>query len=236
MRFLSEAHHAEAPAVIAGIIQLRPDLQAIARELDPQRKSAAFNDAKMRTPTGEPTPHHGIIPSTPENPVDVADWSGPERNVYDMVVRAYLAQFAADYRYRSMVQIRVQVGEVFGATGVCPTELGWKAVYKEPPPLDGAPAEDEGPEGELPDVQIGDLLQWLEVNATGKVTTPPPRFMTTAANHPRCNEKSASIRGRCGVEKAAQKGEGIGTTATRAGIIADMKRRSLCRGEGQRSS
>jgi DNA topoisomerase-3 len=77
VRFLSEAHHAEAPCVIAGIIQLRPDLQAIARELDPYRKSAAFNDAKMRTPTGEPTPHHGIIPSIPENPVNVADWSEP---------------------------------------------------------------------------------------------------------------------------------------------------------------
>lgn len=76
--------------MIAGIMQLRPDLLAIARELDPERKSAAFNDAKMRTPTGEPTPHHGIIPSTPENPVNSADWSEAERNVYDMVVELIL--------------------------------------------------------------------------------------------------------------------------------------------------
>lgn len=226
VRFLSEAHHAEAPCVIAGIIQLRPDLQAIARELDPYRKSAAFNDAKMRTPTGEPTPHHGIIPSIPENPVNVADWSEPERNVYDMVVRAYLAQFAADYRYRSMVlRIRVQVGEVFAATGVCPTEQGWKAVYKEPPPLDGAPAEDEGPEGELPNVQIGDLLQWLEVSATGKVTTAPPRFddnmLLDAMKNLHRYVDDVELK------KRLKEGEGIGTTATRAGIIADMKRRSL---------
>lgn len=226
VRFLSEAHHAEAPGVIAGIIQLRPDLQAIASELDPLRKSAAFNDAKMRTPTGEPTPHHGIIPSIPENPVHLADWSEAERNVYDMVVRAYLAQFAADYQYRSMVlRIRVQAGEVFGATGVCPTAQGWKAVYKEPPPLDGAPAEEEGPEGDLPELQSGDLLRWLEVNATGKVTTAPPRFddnmLLDAMKNLHRYVDDVELK------KRLKEGEGIGTTATRAGIIADMKKRGM---------
>ncbi|WP_241083722.1 DNA topoisomerase, partial [Pseudomonas viridiflava] len=75
VRHLSEAHHDEAPAVIAAVLQIRPDLTQIADLLNHSHKSAAFDDAKVRTPTGEPTPHHGIVPSIPEKTVNLAEWT-----------------------------------------------------------------------------------------------------------------------------------------------------------------
>lgn len=66
-RYLSMAKHADAPAVIAAVLKVRPDFAELESVLDASRKSDAFNDKKM-----EGTPHHGIIPTVPESPVDAA--------------------------------------------------------------------------------------------------------------------------------------------------------------------
>jgi DNA topoisomerase-3 len=61
-------------------------------------------------------------------------------------------------------------------------------------------------------VQIGDLLQWLEVSATGKVTTAPPRFddnmLLDAMKNLHRYVDDVELK------KRLKEGEGIGTTAT----------------------
>jgi DNA topoisomerase-3 len=226
VRYLSEAHHDEAGAVIAAVLQIRPDLIQLADHIDQSRKSAAFDDAKVRTPTGEPTPHHGIVPAIPEKMVSPAEWTACERNVYDLVVRAYLAQFASDYRYQAAtLQVDID-GEAFAASGTTPVQLGWKAIYQEPPPLDGVElTEDNLPSLTLPALNEGDSVSCVSCSLVDQMTTPPPRFDDNMLLDAMKNLHRYVVDPE--LRKLLKEGEGIGTTATRAGIIADMKKREL---------
>jgi DNA topoisomerase IA len=86
VRHIFEAQHADAPEILAALRENLPAMQGVIDRTDPSLKSSAFNDKKV-----DGTSHHGIVPT-----VATADLSGLtplERNVYDMIVRSYLAQF-----------------------------------------------------------------------------------------------------------------------------------------------
>lgn len=222
-RYLSEAQHAEAPAVMDAVFKLRPDLADLRPALDLARKSDAFNDKKM-----EGTPHHGIVPSIPEIAVDMAKWSEIERNIYEMVVRSYLAQFAAPYEYQQ-TSIEADVdGEAFAASGRTPLSPGWKAIYAEAKDEDEDKAEDEADDGgkqTLPAMAKGDAVLCEKCDQASRKTKAPPRFddgmlIDCMMNvHKYVTDEAA--------RKRLKEGDGIGTTATRAPMIQDMKDRLL---------
>jgi DNA topoisomerase-3 len=221
-RYLSEAQHAEAPAVMAAVFKLRPDLAGLASELDTSRKSDAFNDKKM-----EGTPHHGIVPSIPEIPVDMVSWSEIERNIYEMVVRSYLAQFAAPYEYlQTSIEAELD-GETFTANGRTPAAQGWKAIYAEvedDDKTDGDESEDGGKQT-LPVMGKGDAALCEKCDQASRKTKAPARFddkmlIDCMMNiHKYVTDEQA--------RKRLKEGDGIGTTATRAPMIQDMKDREL---------
>lgn len=220
-RYLSEAQHKEAPAILAAVFKLRPDLAGLSSLVDPARKSAAFNDKKM-----EGTAHHGIVPTVPEIPVDMASWSAIERNVYDLIVRSYLAQFAAPFEYmQTSIEADVD-GERFTASGKTPVAQGWKAVLTEVDE-DDKPEADEAEEGKqtLPPMAKGDSALCESCNQVSRKTTAPPRF-----DDKLLLEAMMNVYKFVSDEKARKRlkdGDGIGTTATRAGIIQDLKDREL---------
>jgi len=220
-RYLSEAQHAEAGAVMSAVFQLRPDLASLASELDASRKSDAFDDKKM-----EGNPHHGIVPSIPESPQNPASWSEIERNIYDMVVRSYLAQFAAPYEYLA-TSIEVMVdGERFTTNGTTPVSQGWKAIYAESEEEDKGDdeAEDSGKQT-LPVMAKGDDALCEKCDQKSKKTSPPPRFDDKLLIDALKNVYKYVIDEAS--RKRLKDGDGIGTSATRAPMIADMKERGL---------
>ena len=220
-RYLSEAQHVEAPEVMNAIFKARPDLASLASSLDAKRKSDAFNDKKM-----EGNPHHGIVPSIPEIPVDISKWTEVERNLYDMVVRSYLAQFAAPYEYMATgIDVMVD-GERFTAKGNVPVSQGWKAIYTEVEEDDKAGEdEDESSKQVLPMMAKNDDALCEKCEHKSKKTSPPPRFddkllIDAMKNIYKYVTDEAS-------RKRLKDGDGIGTSATRAPMIADMKEREL---------
>jgi len=218
-RYLSEVQHKEAPAILDAVFAIRPDLAGLGKLLDPARKSPAFDDAKM-----EGTPHHGIVPTIPESPVNPASWTEAERNVYDLIVRSYLCQFAPEFVYQQTV-IEVEIaGQPFSAKGNTPVTAGWKALYQEPEEESDAPADDDEKQT-LPVVSKGDVGICLKCSATSKKTTPPPRFddrlLTDAMMNLHKYVSDDALR------KRLKEGEGIGTTATRPGIVQSMKDNQL---------
>lgn len=221
-RYLSEAQHAEAPAIMEAVFKLRPDLAALRPELDAARKSDAFNDRKM-----EGTPHHGIVPSIPEIPVDMTSWTQVERNLYEMVVRSYLAQFAAPYEFEQTAVDAELDGEVFAASGRTPIAQGWKAVYAEVEEEEKAESDDADDAGTqtLPAMAKGDAAACEKCEQTSRKTKAPPRFddkmlIDCMMNvHKYVTDEAA--------RKRLREGDGIGTTATRAPMIQDMKDRQL---------
>ena len=113
--YLPDSQRAEAERVLSGLPAAYAEL---VRQADLALRSPAWNDAKV-------TAHHAIIPTGEAH----RNLSERQRQVYDLIVLAYLAQFFPPYRYReTRLQLDV-AGEVFAATGRTPVAPGWKAVY-----------------------------------------------------------------------------------------------------------
>ena len=85
--YLPESQWSESKRVIEG---LPPEYGELVRQADPSLRSPAWNDAKT-------TAHHAVIP-TGQPPQGLTE---PQRQVYDLIVRAYLAQFFPFARSRS---------------------------------------------------------------------------------------------------------------------------------------
>lgn len=228
-RYLSEAQHKEAPAVIAEVFKRRPDLAGLTSVINPARKSDAFNDKKM-----EGNPHHGIVPTVPDIPVNIASWTEIERNVYDLVVRSYLAQFAPPFEYMQTTVEADIAGERFAASGKTPVAQGWKAVFAEVEDKDDDQADaDESDEGKqtLPPMAKGDRAACAKCDQVSRKTTPPTRFDDKLLLEAMMNVykyvKDEKARKRLKDGGGDGDGAGIGTTATRAGIIQELKDREL---------
>ncbi|WP_213781566.1 DNA topoisomerase [Caballeronia sp. dw_276] len=220
-RYLSEAQHDEAQSVLESVSQNVPGLGSLIGRADTTHRSAAFDDKKM-----DGQAHHGIVPTVCVT--DLSALTEIERNVYDLVVRSYLAQF---FEHAVFMQTRIEVscaGERLTATGKTPVSAGWREVYA--PHEDAAPqtpVDGETDDGKqtLPDVAQGDPAKCVACDTTSRSTKPPARFdeaslLTAMIDlHKFTTDPAAKAR--------LKEGKGIGTSATRAGIIKDLREREF---------
>lgn len=173
----------------------------------PLQKRYLVNNAKV-------TDHHAIIP-TEEQP-ELWRLSGPERNIYDLVVRRFMAVLLPPYEYDE-VTLTLQVnGQQFSAKGRSVKEQGWRAAYDRSFSLD----EEEGEDAHqaLPQVARGQRLKVESVQLVPGKTTPPARYteatLLTAMEHPQVEDKAMA--------KTLAETSGLGTPATRADIIEKL--------------
>ncbi|WP_455289945.1 DNA topoisomerase 3 [Cupriavidus necator] len=217
-RYLSAAQHADAPQILAALAHNLPELEGLIDRLEPARQSRAFDDAKM---AGQA--HHGIVPT-----VAIAQLTGltpVQRHVYGLIVRSYLAQFLPPYVYQ---QTRIEVQcerERLVATGRTPVSAGWReACEPEEETTQGPDAEMDGNQC-LPVLPVGDALACESCRCGQQSTKPPARFddaSLTAAMvdlHKYTTDPAAKAR--------LKAGKGIGTSATRAGILQDLRERGF---------
>ncbi|MDO5693511.1 MAG: DNA topoisomerase III [Pseudomonadota bacterium] len=215
--YLSEAQHADARGLLDVVSANLPALAAVAAKADTSRKSPAFNDKKV-------TAHHAIVPTARR--MDAAALSDNERKVYDMIARAYLAQFFPPCQFM-LTDIEVSIdGETFTAKGKTPISAGWREIYALPEPDADDDAEAEASDKqELPVMQQGDTALCEKCTVKNRKTTPPRRFtdkLLLAAMldiHKYVDDPAAKAR--------LKEGQGIGTEATRAGIIEELKKRQF---------
>ena len=173
---------------------------------DVSRKSRAWADEKVSA-------HHAIIPTTLL--CDKARLSKEQQDIYALIARSYLAQFYPPYRFSKTV-LCIRIGNyIFQGTGKVVLKQGWRALYK-------AETDTEKPEEEafLPDLQNGDEVSLREMNVQEKITKPPKRFNLSSII-----EAMKNIHHFVREEtlKAQMKEcSGIGTEATRAGILDEL--------------
>jgi len=162
--------------------------------------------------------HHAIIPT--EESADLAFLKPEERNIYDLVVRRFLAVLMPAFEYEE-TKLTMTIGkERFAARGKMILSPGWKAAYGQ-----GAADEDEDDDSDIKDQTLPQLRQGdkLDINScaiiTGK-TKPPARYteatLLTAMENPGGKEMSAEMRA---ILKTTS---GLGTPATRADIIEKL--------------
>ena len=210
--YLPENQFKDAPTILTNLSAIGNGAwQRLAAKADKSIKSRAWNDKKI-------TAHHAIVPTT----IKAAPEKLPEteRNLYMMTAAAYLAQFFPIHVYTA-TKITIEAdGEIFAGTGKTIVEEGWKAIYRRPN-ASAKTAEDDESAAELPQVQKGDAVAFLDGAIKESVTKPPKRF--TPSSLVEAMKKIGNFVRDESLKKDLQECAGIGTEATRAGIIEKLQ-------------
>ena len=175
----------------------------------PLQTKYLVNNAKV-------TDHHAIIPT--EEAPDLLQMTGPERNIYDLVVRRFLAVLLPPFAYEQ-IKLTVSVGDYhFVANGRLVRQQGWKAAYDKLAGLGDEQAEED--EQRLPELTQGQRMQVRAARVTTGKTSPPARYteatLLTAMEHPAGQVEDKHL------SQILQQTSGLGTPATRADIIEKL--------------
>ena len=183
---------------------------------DMSRRSRAFNDSKIGA-------HHALAP-TGRSPSGVS-LSKAEQQIYQLIVRNVLAQFYPDLEFDELsvlfeAPIDHAPAEHFLARGRHIRQHGWKPLFSsqaEPP--------------ELPKASPGEAVQVKQWQVDDRMTRPPEPFtdarILNAMTHVARYVEDAAVR------QTLRETDGLGTEATRAGIIETLIGRGLLVREGK---
>ena len=164
------------------------------------------------------TDHHAILP-TEEQP-ELFRLSGPERNIYDLVVRRFLAVLLPPCEYEETRLTLTVGGETFTARGKIMKEPGWRAAYGLFLLEEDEEEEGEEREQSLPPLRQGDSVEVLSARVSTGKTAPPKRYteatLLTAMEHPPTQGMDRAQG------KILEETGGLGTSATRADIIEKL--------------
>lgn len=219
--YLPESQHADAPQVLDAIKHVNPALAGIVDGADTGIKSHTWNDSKI-------TAHHGIIPTMHKG--STARLCDMERKIYDLIVRAYLAQFYPLHEYMSTTVGIDVAGETFAARGKVVTLNGWRDVFQDNEE-DSDKDQDEGGDQALPAMAQGDDVTCKQATRKDAKTKAPSRF--TEGTLIRAMENIHKYVTEPEHKKMLRDGDGIGTSATRASIISELKRREFLETKGK---
>lgn len=186
-------------------------IRDIIPKLDTRIKSPIWNDSKVDA-------HHGIIPT--EKKDDISSLKIEEKNVYDLVVKMFLSQFAGNYVFdETKIVISSEDKYFFQTTGTIPVSLGFKTVYGSSMEKDES---DDSDDISLPMLNVGDKVDLINVE-TKKDKTTPPKYYTDATLIPvLVKPEKYVVDPRL---KKIVKDAGIGTEATRGNHIAGLIKR-----------
>jgi DNA topoisomerase-3 len=159
------------------------------------------------------TDHYAIIPT--EQVPDLEKLTKEEKNIYDLVVRSLLAAHEEDALVdTTKVETLVDNRATFQSKGKVVKQLGWRKIIQ---------TNKREKDQELPALEVGNNGQVKHIETKESVTQPPKRYtegqlinvMKTAGKQVTDQE----------LEKVLMESQGLGTEATRAGIITILKDR-----------
>ncbi|ELF8501575.1 DNA topoisomerase III [Salmonella enterica] len=219
--YLPVSMREEVRAVLAALMQTDPSLKShpALAQLDTSLVSRIWNDKKI-------TAHHGIIPT--KQAVDLSRLSTDERNVYQLIRQHYLAQFLPLMEVDATEATFNISGQLFRTTGNVVVVAGWKALFTEPSRTAQIPADgNEDKEGvsRLPPLQAGQTCRVQGAEEKRLQTKPPVPYNDGTLIAAMTN--AASFVTDAALKKVLKENAGIGTEATRAGIIDTLVKRGF---------
>ncbi|MEH8022269.1 DNA topoisomerase III [Rheinheimera metallidurans] len=209
-RYLPKEQLKQATAVCQAIASNDHELVSAVAQANTRLVSKAWNDAKV-------TAHHAIIPTEKRQPLNRL--STTEQRLYQLIARQYLAQFYPAFCYTdSRVELTI-AGGCFVAKTRVELSAGWKQLFRndseQKRPADSA--EQILSRQALPKLQLGQELSCINTQLLEKQTTPPQAF-TDATLLAAMTGISRYVSDEA-VRKILRDTDGLGTEATRAGII-----------------
>ena len=207
-RYLPEEQFDASGGILAALAAV-PGMERLTGCADAKLKSSVWNTKKV-------TAHHAIIPTG----VRPEKLTSTETALYSLIALAYCLQFYPAMRYEAQ-KLSISIGDTrWEARGRRILEAGWTSQAAEG---DDAGEQDGEQEQSLPLVSQGDTVQCRDVRMLKKKTAPPSRFtegtlIEAMANVHRFVADAAA-------KSVLKDNEGIGTEATRAGILETLKER-----------
>ncbi|MGB1309797.1 MAG: DNA topoisomerase III [Leucothrix sp.] len=250
-RYLPMEHLREAKQVTGAIAKTCNKLSKAVAQADLSLKTKAWNDSKVSA-------HHAIIPTM--KPMDGSRLSKDEANVYELIARQYLIQFYPPFEYADK-QVDTEVsGGLFIAKQKDILAQGWKVLFpqsksanqqgksgagKTMPVSLATDAASQSPKAaknttqdnagfsskQLPMVKKGDDVHCTDAQLVEKQTSPPKHF--TDATLLGAMTGIARYVTDPKIKKVLRETDGIGTEATRAGIIELLFKREFVARKGK---
>ncbi len=211
--YLPLSQHGEVQQVLSAMVQSDASYQSLTQAANTALQSRAWNDKKI-------TAHHAIIPTT--SSTDTGRMNEHERRIYDLVCRRYLAQFFPNYEYEQTSITLSVCNESFRATGKTEKNAGWRVVHASPPEVDDKDSEATQP---LPKVKQESHAQVRSTDLKTQQTKPPARF--TEGTLIAAMKNIGKQIDDPALKKVLRETSGIGTEATRAGIIETLVQRGF---------
>ncbi|WP_110709141.1 DNA topoisomerase III [Salinicola sp. CR57] len=210
-RYLPAAHHREAARTLTDACRLDGQLREWAERANFGLRSKAWDDAKVGA-------HHALAPTG--RPADLNKLSRDEANLFRLIARNVLAQFypaLETYETRAVFDL---LGERFQAQGREILEPGWKPLFTT---RDDVPA--------LPPLTRGETASVTEAGCEARETRPPEPF--TDASLIKAMMNIARYVEDPAVKRTLRDSDGLGTEATRAGIIETLLTRGYLIRDGK---
>ncbi|WP_430875539.1 DNA topoisomerase III [Gilliamella sp. G0441] len=222
-RFLPEEHLTQITSVKSAIENNCSDLKSAIENADFSLRTKAWNDKKVEA-------HHAIIPT--QRKARMENLNDNEKLVYQVIATQYLAQFYPVYKYAELqIDVDIQGGK-FIAKATQMLDAGWKVLFgTKTLQTDQAEADLENNGLLTKLVKKGEAVQCIDAELLSKETQPPKPFndatllsaMTGIARFVKDPE----------IKKILRETDGLGTEATRAGIIELLFKRQFLTRQGK---
>lgn len=172
-------------------------------DFDTERIKVVFNSKKV-------TDHHAIIPTVSSLSEDISKLPESEAKVYRLISNKFHASVGYPLTQNTTKIVAEFDGFEFTSSGKVIKDEGFTKYLKEY-------KSKKNEESVLPEVNVGDVLEIMDKQIKEKYTQPPKHFNEDSLL------KAMEIAGNDALEKDVEvERKGLGTPATRAGIIENL--------------
>ena len=182
-------------------------------------------DIKRITNNAKVTDHHAIIPTVQLEKQDISELPEAEQKIIRLVAMRLLSSTGEKHIYDETSITLSCEGYEFKAKGKTVTQEGWKAIEQRF--KDALKSKDkEEPEKVLPAVNENDIISPVSASVTEHYTTPPKQYTEDTLL------SAMETAGNDAFDEDTEK-KGLGTPATRAGIIEKLVKSGFIERKGK---
>lgn len=203
-QFITEDMESTARQVIGLVCRKLPIFEGIAFEPDIGRIT---NNAKV-------TDHHAIIPTAQLEKQDLAELPESEQKIIQLVSMRLLSATGEKHIYDETSVTLTCEGYEFKAKGKTVVQDGWKTIERRFKDTLKSKEKDE-PERSLPTMSENDIFSSVDSSVTEHYTSPPKPYTEDSLL------SAMETAGNAEFDDDTEK-KGLGTPATRAGIIEKL--------------
>ena len=214
-QFITDDMEGTVRQVISILCRKLPLFDSVAYTPDIDRIS---NNAKV-------TDHHAILPTVQVETLDIAELPESEQKILRLVATRLICATGEKHIYDETTMTVSCEGSLFTTKGKTVVQDGWKGIEQRFKATLKS-KEKEEPEAVLPEVSEGDILQNVVSSVSEHFTSPPKAFTEDTLL------SAMESAGNEAFDDETEK-KGLGTPATRAGIIEKLVKGGFAERKGK---